>query len=80
MAATGEEVFFRGFLYNLFDSAFGYNSALFLSSALFGLAHFPVFGSSAAIEAFLGGVFAFAYIYSGKHYTTWLYLISVFNC
>ena len=34
------------------------------SSAIFGLAHFPLWGSNAIVEAVLGGVLGFAYWYS----------------
>jgi membrane protease YdiL (CAAX protease family) len=64
-AAVAEEVFFRGFCFNAFAGYFDPWVALISSSALFGLAHFPVFGANAALESILGGVMGFAYMQSG---------------
>lgn len=63
-AAISEELFFRGFLLVWIQSYFGTTVATIISSAIFGLAHFPVFGASAYVEAVLGGIFAFAFTYS----------------
>lgn len=63
-AGISEEFLFRGVVLTSFQQVFGTSIAIFLSSALFGLAHFPVFGASAFVEAVLGGVFAFSYVYS----------------
>ena len=47
-------MFFRGFLYNILSRDLGNDFGLTISSAIFGLAHFPVFGANAAVEAILG--------------------------
>ena len=64
-AGVSEELLFRGFLLVALKQYFGTNLAIFISSATFGLAHYPVFGASALVEATLGGIFAFSYVYSG---------------
>eukprot|EP01041_Mallomonas_annulata_P007226 gene7226-14737_t len=64
-AALCEEVFFRGFIFSGIESLFGELPALLLSSAVFGLAHFPVFGANSFVEAVLGGVFGYTYMISG---------------
>jgi hypothetical protein len=43
-ASISEELFFRGFIYQLMASTFDPASGLLISSALFGLAHFPILG------------------------------------
>jgi hypothetical protein len=43
-ASISEELFFRGFVYQLMASTFDPLSGLLISSALFGLAHFPIVG------------------------------------
>lgn len=64
-AGFAEELAFRGILMRALDNASFFPVGLVASSALFGLAHFPVFGASAGVEAVLGGVFGYAYWLSG---------------
>ena len=65
-AGLSEELFFRGFLFILIQNYLGGQvPAYIISSSLFGLAHTPVFGANAALEAFFGGFFAFSFVYSG---------------
>ena len=64
-SSIAEELFFRGFLFQYLDSMFHSPIlSLLASSGLFGLAHFPVFGANAFVEAILGGAFGFSYMYS----------------
>jgi membrane protease YdiL (CAAX protease family) len=60
-----EEFAFRGFLLPALSSAFGLPVAYAVSSAAFGLAHYPQFGFNAGVEALLGWVFAYSYVSSG---------------
>jgi hypothetical protein len=67
-AAVAEEIFFRGFCFTAFENAFHSDVvALLASSAIFGLAHFPVFGANALIEAVLGGFIGYAYMTTGHN-------------
>lgn len=63
-AAVAEETFFRGFLMQWLTSIFGLPLGLATSSALFGLAHYPVPGGNAFVEAVLGGAFGYLYFNS----------------
>lgn len=56
---------FRGYLFTTVNNFFGQPAAYIVSSAIFGLAHSPVFGTNAFVEALFGGFFAFTYVYSG---------------
>ena len=66
-AGFAEEVFFRGMLFQSILRATNDSdiAALIISSAVFGLAHYPVFGQKPLLESFLGGTFGFLYISSG---------------
>lgn len=65
-AGFTEEVFFRGALFQaVLHSTNGSDFiALIVSSFIFGLAHYPVYGQNALLETFLGGIFCIAYICS----------------
>ena len=63
--AFSEEYAFRGFLFAVLGHNFGLPAAFIGSSVLFGLAHFPQFGSSALVESLLGAIFGYAYYLSG---------------
>jgi len=45
----------------------GSSPAVVLSSALFGLAHFPFFGFSSLVEAVLGGAFATSFVFADRN-------------
>ena len=64
-AGIAEEAFFRGVVFNVANWAIGVPGAFIVSSGLFALGHFPVWGANAFNEAFLGGIFCFCYYYSG---------------
>jgi membrane protease YdiL (CAAX protease family) len=64
-AGFAEEFAFRGFLFNLVSSSFGLMWGTAVSSLLFGLAHFPLFGVSTVVETLFGLIFALSYIASG---------------
>ncbi|KAJ1414035.1 hypothetical protein B484DRAFT_167357 [Ochromonadaceae sp. CCMP2298] len=64
-AGFAEEFAFRGFFFNIVASSYGLTAGTLVSSLLFGLAHFPLFGVSTLVETLLGLVFALAYIASG---------------
>jgi Type II CAAX prenyl endopeptidase Rce1-like len=67
-AAFSEEIFFRGFCYQILQVAT--NSpiiALIGSSTLFGLAHYPVNTANALLEAILGVCFGLSYQISGNN-------------
>mmetsp|Transcript_9399 Transcript_9399/g.8399 ORF Transcript_9399/g.8399 Transcript_9399/m.8399 type:complete len:309 (-) Transcript_9399:162-1088(-) len=64
-AGFSEELFFRGLLFPIFNQYLGIIPAYVITSSLFGLAHSPVFGANALVEALLGGIFAFLFVYSG---------------
>jgi membrane protease YdiL (CAAX protease family) len=58
--ALPEEIFFRGLLLNLFEKRMGTRTALFVSAAIFGLAHFnkrAVFNWRYVILAAIAGIF-----------------------
>lgn len=56
-AAISEETMFRGLILPTLANAFTPSFGLAISSLAFGLAHYPVWGSSTAIETLLGGAF-----------------------
>ena len=60
-----EEYAFRGLLFTYLAHTLGAPAALIGSSLLFGLAHFPLFGSSGLVESLLGAIFAYSYWVSG---------------
>jgi membrane protease YdiL (CAAX protease family) len=55
-AALAEEIFFRGLVFNLVSAYSDPITGALVSSAIFGLAHHPVLGASAVLEATLGGL------------------------
>ena len=67
LAGICEELFFRGFLLQFFFLVLNAPAAIALlaSSLAFGLSHNPRWGSSAAVETFLGLLFGISYIGSG---------------
>ena len=64
-AGIAEEAFFRGFVFNVANWALGIPGAFIISSSLFALGHYPLWGANAFLEAFLGGIFCYCYYYSG---------------
>ena len=66
-AGFSEELFFRGILFNSIESFTTFPIALVLSSVIFGLVHFPLWGANAIIETVLGGVLCYAYWVSGSN-------------
>lgn len=65
-AGVAEELFFRGLIQQSIVNYTGDTLiALLSASALFGFAHYPIFGASALLEAFLGGIFGVVYNISG---------------
>lgn len=64
-AGVCEEIFFRGFVFTAISNTFNPETALVISSGIFGLAHFPVWGADAFIESILGGYLGYSYLYSG---------------
>ena len=61
-AAFSEELFFRGVVFRSIEFASTPSIALIASSALFGLAHVPIWGASSLVEAFIGGVLGYSYM------------------
>lgn len=57
MVAVGEESFFRGFINNGLSDSLGEGWGLFLSSAIFGLAHEGIGGQATAGQATLFGLY-----------------------
>ena len=49
------------------ENSFGLGAAYVVSSLLFGLGHFPVFGANTVFESFIGAAFALSYSYSGNN-------------
>jgi membrane protease YdiL (CAAX protease family) len=75
LAALGEELVFRGYLFNRLADLFGRNRAgwiisLLLSASLFGLAHLYQ-GPSGVLETFVSGAF-FAGLYLAAQRNLWL--------
>lgn len=60
-AGFAEEVFFRSAIMRTIESVTTTPIAIIIQAAIFGFAHFPVFGASAFVEAIIGGVLGFSY-------------------
>jgi membrane protease YdiL (CAAX protease family) len=71
-----EEVYFRGFLYSAFRKSMGVNTALFLSSLLFALAHMEIY-SFIPIMA-IGWVMAYIFEKTKSLFTV-IFLHAVYN-
>lgn len=62
-----EEIFFRGFLFSLMSKSFGEMEALIVSSFVFAVAHFPVFGTNMILEFLYGSLLALLFTTSGNN-------------
>jgi hypothetical protein len=62
--AFSDEVFFRGLCFSSIHQQFGDNVAIGFSSLIYGLAHYPIFGSNIFIESFLGLIYGASYLSS----------------
>lgn len=60
--AFADELFFRGFLFSMIHQQFGDDIALGISSLIYGLFHFPIFGSNIIIESFLGLLYGSSFL------------------
>ena len=80
-ASISEELFFRGFLFQLILQLTNEPMiALVTTAALSGITHFPLGSTKAGMEALLGGAYGFTYIYSGYNLAVPIGIHGLYDC
>lgn len=60
--AFSDELFFRGLCFSSIHQQFGDDIAIGFSSLIYGIAHYPIFGSNILVESFLGLIYGASFL------------------